>query len=135
MNEEWDKLWKDLQFKWTQPEEWEKQVKVLGDKLRERVEYLEGLTDGDVKLITKLQEELNLYKLKYKGMYEINQFNIGEADKDHEKLKAIRGVVAEYPKCDKNGLAFEWDELITRILAVLDGSAQNTDYVQKEEAT
>ena len=44
-----------------------------------------------------------------------------------QKLEAMRGVVAEYPKCDKNGLAFEWDELITRILAILDTPAQNTE--------
>ena len=36
------------------------------DKLRERVEYLEGLTDGDVKLITKLQEEIMVLKQKLK---------------------------------------------------------------------
>ena len=52
---------------------------------------------------------------------------------EQKKLEAIRVIVAEYPKCDKNGLAFDWDELITRILAVLDGPAQNTDYVQKEK--
>jgi len=64
MSEEWDKLWKDLQFKWTHPEEWEKQVKAVGDKLIERVEYLEGLTDGDVKLITGLQVENKMIQIK-----------------------------------------------------------------------
>ena len=65
------------------------------DELRDRVEYLEGLTDGDVKLITKLQEELNLYKLKYKGMCEINQFNIGESDKEHKKLEASQEALGK----------------------------------------
>ena len=82
MNEEWDKLWKDLQFKWTQPEEWEKQVKVLGDKLRERVEYLEGLTDGDVKLISKLQQENKMIQIKAMSLA--------------LQLEAIRNMIEEY---------------------------------------
>ena len=94
-------------------------LEAVGDKLRERVEYLEGLTDGDVKLISKLQQENKMIQIKAMSLA--------------LQLEAIRGIVAEYPKCDKNGLAFECDELITRILAVLDGSAQNTDYVQKED--
>ena len=48
-------------------------------------------------------------------------------EEQKQKLGAIRVIVAEYPKCDKTGLAFEWDELITRILAILDTPAQNTE--------
>ena len=39
---------------------------VVIDKLQERVMYLEGLTDGDVKLITKLQVENGELKQKLK---------------------------------------------------------------------
>ena len=180
MIEEWDKLWEDkpdtlgdyIISDWGF-EQWINRMERAGDKLIERVEYLDGLTDGDVKLITKLQVENE--KLKhtiatgYCGECEVlkeenkqlrrdtkDLAELGSDDlkkrvayqKENEvlkivtaklfnkladeqkKLEAIRGIVAEYPKCDKNGLAFDWDELITRILAVLDDSAQNTDYVQ-----
>ena len=64
MIEEWDKLWEDkpdtlgdyIISDWGF-EQWINRMERAGDKLIERVEYLDGLTDGDVKLITKLQVE------------------------------------------------------------------------------
>ena len=118
---EWDKLWKEKpiasnelkasDYTLTRYGKWIKQVKAVGDKREQRIKELE-------------QENKQL-KTEHEGM----RIHI---DKLEMKLEAIRGIVAEYPTCDKNGLAFDWDELITRILAVLDGPAQNTDYVQKE---
>ena len=46
--------------------------------------YLKELRAG----FSRLQEERDLFELKYKGMDKINQFNIQEADKEHEKLEA-----------------------------------------------
>ena len=64
MNEEWDKLWEDkpdtlgdyIISDWGF-EQWINRMERAGDKLIERVVYLEGLTDGDVKIITQLQVE------------------------------------------------------------------------------
>ena len=167
MIEEWDNLWVKKPFTLdsllvddegnslqSDHSIWLERVKVVGDKLEERVVYLEGLTDGDVKIITRLQVENKQLRRDTKDLAELGSDDLkkrvayqkeNEALKivtaklfnkladEQKKLEAIRGIVAEYPKCDKNGLAFDWDELITRILAVLDDSAQNTDYVQKEK--
>ena len=61
---EWDKLWEDkpdtlgdyIISDWGF-EQWINRMERAGDKLIERVVYLEGLTDGDVKIITQLQVE------------------------------------------------------------------------------
>lgn len=36
-----------------------------------------------------------------------------------QKLTRIRGIVGEYPICSKDGMSFDWDELINRIREVL----------------
>ena len=48
------------------PDFWDLWIQSEKEKLNKRVEYLEGLTDGDVKLITKLQEENQMLKQKLK---------------------------------------------------------------------
>ena len=68
MSEEWDKVkedWKsfdeyDLKHIWAAGDTLQAETKVLkyeNKQLIDRNKYLEGLTDGDVKLITKLQVE------------------------------------------------------------------------------
>jgi len=152
MNEEWDKLWK-LKLKYSlldQSDKWIEEVKAVGDKLRERVVYLEGLTDGDVKLITKLQVEngelkhtiatgycgeCDVLKEENKKLTKLNEMLIQDngvyeqAILIHkaasEKLEAIQDIAESYRNhCIK---------AVDRILVVLDGPAQNTDYVQKEK--
>ena len=152
MNEEWDKLWK-LKLKYSlldQSDKWIEEVKAVGDKLRERVVYLEGLTDGDVKLITKLQVEngelkhtiatgycgeCDVLKEENKKLTKLNEMLIQDngvyeqAILIHkaasEKLEAIQDIAESYRNhCIK---------AVDRILVVLDGPAQNTDYVQKED--
>jgi len=149
MNEEWDKLWK-LKLKYSlldQSDKWIEEVKAVGDKLRERVVYLEGLTDGDVKLITKLQVEngelkhtiatgycgeCDVLKEENKKLTKLNEMLIQDngvyeqAILIHkaasEKLEAIQDIAESYRNhCIK---------AVDRILVVLDGPAQNTDYVQ-----
>jgi len=76
---EWDKFFEDgvltptrivnsLWYSKDDVEAYLKEVKAVGDRL---------------------QKERDLFELKYKGMDKINQFNIQEGDKEHEKLEAI----------------------------------------------
>ena len=48
------------------PDFWDLWIQSEKEKLNKRVEHLEGLTDGGVKLITKLQEENQMLKQKLK---------------------------------------------------------------------
>ena len=121
---EWDKLWKNNPGDESNEfPEWLEKVKAEGDILqrekRSLLTYGGMLRDENARLEQKLE-----MLIQDNGVYE-QAILIHKAAS--EKLVAIRGVVAEYPKCDKTGLAFEWDELITRILAILDTPAQNTE--------
>jgi len=45
-----------------------------------------------------VDKKLETMTLKYKGMDSINQFNITEADKEHQNLEAIRELKERFPK-------------------------------------
>ena len=85
-----------------------KEVKAVGDKLRERVVYLDGLTDGDVKLITKLQVENGELKHSIATGY------CGECDILKEENKELKERLGDYTQHNLELMA-EVDDKNTRI--------------------
>ena len=69
------------------------------DKLRERVEYLEGLIVGDVAIISKLQVVAKKYEAIRRAVGDVENAVIISAEKQAEcvsaaqKLEAIREIV------------------------------------------
>ena len=60
-----------------------------------------------------VDKKLETMTLKYKGMDSINQFNITEADKEHQKLEAIRTKWKEKP--DETMYGYDHNEHHTAI--------------------
>ena len=100
MIEEWDKLWKEPWASYTkyctteydEYETWINQVNNVGDKLRERVEYLEGLTQGDIDLITRLQVENKQLRRDTKDLAELGSDDLKKRvayQKENEALKIV----------------------------------------------
>ena len=120
MSEKWDKVkedWKsfdeyDLKHIWAAGDTLQAETKVLkyeNKQLIDRNKYLEGLTDGDVKLITKLQVENGELK---------------------QKLKTGSRMLDDWEKSTSHP-----DSTLINIRNLKKVFAQNTDYVQKEEET
>ena len=105
MIEEWDNLWVKKPFTLdsllvddegnslqSDHSIWLERVKVVGDKLEERVVYLEGLTDGDVKIITRLQVENKQLRRDTKDLAELGSDDLKKRvayQKENEALKIV----------------------------------------------
>jgi len=122
MSEEWDKVkedWKsfgeyDLIHIWAAGDTLQAETKVLkyeNKELIDRNKYLEGLTDGDVKLITGLQVENKQLREKWDKVVEYLQISgvflecdesivldvLKKGTENHQNLEAIRCVINDPP--------------------------------------
>ena len=119
MSEKWDKLWENLIGYLNHLNNknlitgWLADIKAVGDGMRDAIATGYCGECDVLKEENKQLQERNIDLFVHTARLDF------ELEQNKQKLEAIRGVVAEYPKCDKTGLAFEWDELITRILEVL----------------
>ena len=131
MSEEWDKVkedWKsfdeyDLKHIWAAGDTLQAETKVLkyeNKQFIDRNKYLEGLTDGDVKLITGLQVENKQLQERNIDLYVHTARLDFELDQNKQKLEAIRGII-KIPE------VWTHPDPIQAIREVLDKSAQNTE--------
>jgi len=114
MSEEWDKLWENLIGYLNHLNNknlitgWLADIKSMGDKLRERVVYLEGLTDGDTKLLTaklveiqSLREENKLITNRIDNLQFCLDHCAETTKEQQQKLEAVRDYFEDHCiKCD-----------------------------------